>query len=65
VLTSDHARFDRPGAPPAAAGPLAEGNLGVVVGVDPLSDGEGGLGHPRYVVRACHNGLLHRWAATL
>lgn len=55
VLTSDHAEF---GA--AAEGPLEEGNLGVVVGVDHLTDAQGALTQPRYCVRACHNGLLHR-----
>jgi hypothetical protein len=54
VLTSDHAEFG------AAEGPLEEGNLGVVVGVDHLPDTQQGLTAPRYCVRACHNGLLHR-----
>lgn len=41
-------------------GPLQPGNLGVVVGVDAVPDAAGGLSQGRYVVRACHNGLLHR-----
>lgn len=57
MLTSDHASFGD-----AAEGPLEEGNLGVVVGVDHLPDTQGGLEpqHRRYCVRASHNGLLHR-----
>jgi len=55
VLTGDHRAF---GA--AANGPLQEGQLGVVVGVDHLSDSSGGLKLQRYVVRACHNEVLHR-----
>lgn len=35
----------------------------MVVGVDHLSDAQGGLQHTRYCVRACHNGLLHRCEA--
>jgi hypothetical protein len=58
VLTADHANFGG-----AADGPLEEGNLGVVVGVDHRPDGDGGLKHSRYVVRASHNGLLHRYAS--
>jgi hypothetical protein len=56
VLTSDYAEF---GA--AAAGPLEEGNLGVVVGVDHLPDTQQGLAQPRYCVRTHYNGLLYRW----
>ena len=60
MLTSDYGAFAG-----AAGGPLDEGNLGVVVGVDARPDAEGGLDAPRYVVRACHNGLLHRWVAAM
>jgi len=55
VLTGDYRVF---GA--AADGPLQEGQLGVVVGVDHLPDSSGGLKLQRYVVRACHNEVLHR-----